>query len=88
MITHHHRTSGAPCPVCKKTLDSACSPYTPEPPGAGDASICWHCGSLLIFGDDLLLRIPTGKEMKELAKIPELKPMLEGIVGAREGSLQ
>ena len=36
----------------------------PEP---GDASICLYCGHILIFGDDLKLREPQGREFWELA---------------------
>ena len=48
---------GEPCPECGDKLDRATSPKgeTPEP---GDVSICFNCGTILVFDDKLVSKRP------------------------------
>jgi len=61
------------CTNCGKlndvATDSSGSGCTPS---AGDLSVCFYCGHLTVFADDLTLREPTDDEIVELAGLPEL----------------
>ena len=55
------------CPYCGRMNDlhgdAAGTDATPSP---GDSSLCWECFNVSIFAEDLSLRLPTAKELKEL----------------------
>jgi hypothetical protein len=53
----------------------------PEP---GDISICMRCRSINIFADDGGLRLPTGKEMHDIAGDPDLLRHMEALRRAKE----
>ena len=61
------------CPCCGKLLDAAtvagAHEVRPEP---GSITICLYCGHLMAFGDGLVLRELTGKEMHEVAGHPDI----------------
>jgi hypothetical protein len=44
-------------------------------PSPGDFTICFRCGHVMTFGDDLKLRALTGAEIEELAGDPRLVKM-------------
>lgn len=68
----HHRFSESPCPNCSAEIDSATGIDHDASPNSGDVTICLHCRSILIFGDDLRLRFPNDEEMVELAGEPTI----------------
>jgi hypothetical protein len=75
-ITRHEP---ATCPACGHPIDAA---GTPEPgddyvPAPGDVSICFGCGFVLIFTQNLKLRAPTPDEY--LSFPPEQRAELESI---------
>lgn len=73
------------CPVCKQVLDGAFGTRTrdggptEEGPQPGDISMCAHCVSLLIVGDDCKLRTPTVNEVLELQKHDHIWSMVERV---------
>lgn len=50
------------CPKCGAKLDMAFGVRTDLKPSSGDFSLCIKCGELLVFGNDLELRLPTEQE--------------------------
>lgn len=57
------RTPKRAAPCCGKVLDAATGTDRPSP---ADVSVCFECGSLLVFNDDLTLRILTAPELAAL----------------------
>lgn len=63
----------SPCLHCGTMLDAATSVTDLEnKPDPGDATICFRCGHLMVFAEDLSLRGLTAKEMYEIAGDPIL----------------
>jgi hypothetical protein len=64
------------CLGCGRRLDCASrrDEAVPEP---GSMSICWYCGYLAVFTEDLTLRPLTSREAAEVAQDPELQMMLK-----------
>lgn len=68
----HFRTPESQCPGCNHALDSvAPDPSAPRDRAKpGDLTICFYCGSILIFGEDLRVRFPTHEEKVEVIQDP------------------
>lgn len=67
-ILKEHRVRSFACLHCGKILDAASGVDDDDmPPKPGDVSICFYCGNIAVFGDNLLLRQPTDKEIIALA---------------------
>lgn len=48
------------CPQCAYPQDTAENPHDEaDTPTVGDVTICLNCGSILVFGDGLLLKKPS-----------------------------
>jgi hypothetical protein len=62
------------CPECGHVLDAAEAVDDPEVrPSPGDLSICIKCSAILIFTEDMSIRLATDAELDELAEdSPEL----------------
>jgi hypothetical protein len=74
--------AGAPCPSCGAKLDAASSATErPDAPVAGDASVCWYCGVLLVFTSaDGAVRVATQSEVDEVLRdYPYLRSILQEI---------
>jgi hypothetical protein len=57
------------CWHCDRPLDAATPPGTDQgPPGPGAISLCFYCGAVALFGEDLMLRPPTEEELDEYWK--------------------
>ena len=63
MVTHT-KLPECKCPYCQYNL-SAASHHSDALPSVGDLSVCIECAQLLVFDDDLMLRIPTQKEYQK-----------------------
>lgn len=62
------------CPACGMLIDGAMSvALDGASPKPGDATICSHCASLLVFGDDRHPRFPSDAELTEVALLPEVQ---------------
>jgi hypothetical protein len=71
------------CISCGKKLNAATSiDANNRPPDIGDFTICFYCGHIMVFGDELILRDPTVTEMweiagnKDLLKLQRVRGML------------
>jgi hypothetical protein len=53
------------CPACDYRMEMADNVHGGGAPDPGDCSVCLNCGQLLIFTDDLTLRVMTAAEVKE-----------------------
>lgn len=59
--TTRHRTT--PCPTCGAMLNASTNAELQETgPVPGDATLCLYCATLLLFDDDLTLRVLTTEE--------------------------
>jgi hypothetical protein len=61
------RTPDNPCPSCGSELNAATGPAG-LPPDPGDISVCYDCGEILTFNDDLTSRKLTAREMIDLQR--------------------
>jgi hypothetical protein len=50
------------CPNCGHKLDPTIEGFDEHMPVAGDASICFSCGDIMVFNADLSLRKATAQE--------------------------
>jgi len=55
------------CAGCGKPNDMATATVAGHRPSPGDISICFYCGHISAFDDDLRLRPLTDAEMREVA---------------------
>jgi len=62
------------CPVCNNKLDAASAINADTSPQPGDVSICFYCGSFLIYSDDMSSRLLT--ELEVYALDPHTKALL------------
>lgn len=81
------RVPPAACPVCFKSLDAATgveldTPIAPRP-GPGDVTVCNDCTSVLVFADDMSLRVAGAHEIARLD--PELQKLVRLFVAERAG---
>ncbi len=60
------------CPTCRAIVDARTPIGTvaPRAPDAGDIGICFYCGAVNIYTDDLQLRSPTPDELAVLQQNP------------------
>lgn len=72
--------SPAPCPYCGSKLDAATDPYGDARPKPGDASVCWYCAGVLVFGDDLAVRLPTDEERATFLLDPRYVAVAGGVM--------
>lgn len=57
------RTAKCQCPVCRYQITAASGAYSDDAvPKGGDFTVCFGCGSVLVFRDDLSVRMPEGRE--------------------------
>ncbi|MCK1670354.1 hypothetical protein [Bradyrhizobium sp. 150] len=54
------------CRDCGELLDGATG-VGANRPRPGNVSVCFYCGHISVFADDLSLREPNGEEMREIA---------------------
>ena len=62
------RTTCSRCTGCGASLDAATA--SRATPRAGDVTVCFYCGHVLAFADDLSLRPLTAAERHELRRSP------------------
>jgi len=76
------------CPGCGATLNAATGTDGEAIPREGDLSICYKCGSLLEFNEDLSVRLLDSNDMKKLdwETVEELERMQDFIRDNRSGS--
>jgi hypothetical protein len=57
------------CPSCRHELDAATAvdPSDNSRPSPGHWTVCVHCTSFLVFGDDFALRLASVEEVAEMA---------------------
>jgi hypothetical protein len=56
------------CLNCARAVESStCVSERDVQPSSGDITICFYCGHIMAFADDLSLRKLTNKEMHEVA---------------------
>lgn len=56
------------CPTCGYVMNaSSCADTDPRPPEPGDISLCLCCGELLVFDQEMLLRVPSIGEIMDFS---------------------
>jgi hypothetical protein len=66
-----------PCPYCGKINNASINFGGRPPPVPGDVTVCEGCSEVRIFGDDLVGRKPTARELFELIRSPGWPEVLE-----------
>lgn len=64
MITHYTREVS--CPQCGGPLDAASQVIGMATPTPGDLTLCWHCGTFLIFDEPPVVHAMTDAELAGL----------------------
>jgi hypothetical protein len=59
-------------------MDAASSAEDGAVPTPGDISVCLNCGQILVFGDDLIQRMPTEEELAKI-KASKIWPGLQSV---------
>jgi DNA-directed RNA polymerase subunit RPC12/RpoP len=62
------------CLNCGKTIDAATRTLDKDDdrPSPGDVAICFYCGHLMVYADDMSVREPTDEEVVEMAADPDI----------------
>lgn len=60
-----HHVAPSNCPVCGKLNDMATGVGGTDAPVEGDISVCLTCQSVLRYGPDLRLELPTREQIEE-----------------------
>jgi len=55
------------CPSCSEPNDMAMGTQPGTKPHPGALSVCWKCGHVMVFAEDLTLRDPTDAELINIA---------------------
>ena len=76
------------CPVCGGHVDAASKLGGDAEPKEADATICIHCGSILIFDERLRLRMAEEHERKEIEVIPAVRKARDAIRDLHERRLR
>ncbi len=66
----------ATCPACGRKSDTHTNAFGNAPPQPGMVAICFYCGTLLGFADDLSFRPLTRAEFDEAMADKRTKRML------------
>jgi hypothetical protein len=60
------KTTRVPNHVCTCGQENDAASHRNATPSPGDVSLCWYCGELTVFNEDLTQRVPTEEEMVEI----------------------
>jgi hypothetical protein len=63
------------CPNCEHILEEATGITTQDAPKPNDVTLCIYCAAVLVFTEDMRVRLPTEEESNELASNSELMRM-------------
>ena len=74
------KTPECRCLHCGHPLTATTGVNHNERPGPGDVVICWTCGAIMKFANDLTVRGMTDQEAKDLLADPEYSRYLAKIV--------
>lgn len=64
-----HETPETKCPVCVGKINACTGVDHDSTPNKDDVTLCFGCGTLLFFNEDLTVRIPTVTETKNLSPV-------------------
>lgn len=67
------------CRTCGKVLDAATDPVGENAVTPGSLSVCFYCGEVGVFDENLLVRAPNAGEMEEIGAHPLLGILQSGI---------
>lgn len=80
IIGPHYGIPKNACLHCGRALDGAICMNAEKVPISGDITVCFYCGEIMVFAEDLHLRKPTDAEIIEIAG----NPMILAIQKARQ----
>lgn len=91
MKSKAHVTKKNDCPICKHSLDRASYVDTGDTevsPTSGDITICAYCSALLVFTDDLGVRIAKPEDTKALSNehLERIRVIQSAVAGPARGS--
>lgn len=75
---------GSSCINCGKFNDAATAVGNDAKPKPCDVALCYYCGHIMAYGDDLKLRELTGAEMIQIAGDPRVVAASAAIIYSRE----
>jgi hypothetical protein len=80
-----HRTPASACLNCGREMDAAFAVQEDNhiPPTPGSVAICFDCSHIMVYDDDLKLREPSDKDIKDIAGDPDIIRAVEVIGAAR-----
>ena len=77
-----HQIIESSCPSCGEAMTGAAGVESDDAPTPGDISVCLYCRALLVFGNDLKLRMPTDAELIEMAGNKQMIAIVNAIGAA------
>jgi hypothetical protein len=78
------RITPSPCTNCGKVTDAATHFGERRNPKPNDISLCYYCGHIQAFGDDLKLRELTSAEMIAIAGDPRIITASAAIIYSKD----
>jgi hypothetical protein len=78
------RVPPSACLHCGKINDAALGVDHDASPSPGDVTVCFYCGHIMVFGDDLLMRNPTDAEIHDIAGDPRVLAAQRALKGFHE----
>lgn len=69
-------TPDTPCVECGKITDATTGMNVEGLPKAGDIAVCYYCGHLTIYTNDLMLREPTAAELYDCSQDEYLQRLI------------
>lgn len=64
------KTTQLPMHVCTCGAENDAASHRSAVPNPGDVSLCWYCGALTLFNEDLTQRVPTEGELLDIKANP------------------
>lgn len=75
------------CTGCGNDLDIVSHAYGPRStPYPGDVSICYYCGTISIFDDNIKRRGPTKEEVEKVNALLRKNPFVSDVLKKRKSS--
>jgi hypothetical protein len=63
-------TTKLPTHVCTCGAENDAASHRDATPSPDDVSLCWYCGELTVFNEDLTQRVPSEEEMIAIRENP------------------
>jgi hypothetical protein len=60
------------CLKCGYHMAASTDPHCERGPRAGDICMCLMCGAIMVFKEDLMVRLPSEEERRQISLLPHI----------------